>query len=55
MRDRKRDLCPKCGGKMREVEYSQRTVPSGTWYEIVCPRCLHRADVFKPRRRNTIR
>lgn len=50
MRDRKRDLCPKCGNIMNVVDHSQRTVPGGIWYVSMCPNCLHRADVFKPRR-----
>lgn len=44
------ELCPRCGGEMRPVKGSDRTVRGGMWYVKVCPNCLHRADVFVPRR-----
>ncbi len=50
MRDRRHDLCPKCGGTMRRVQFSERTVRGGMWYEVMCQGCCFRMDVFKPRR-----
>ena len=50
MRDRRVDRCPKCGGEMRRVHYSERTVRGGVWYEVMCQQCLYRMDEFKPRR-----
>ena len=52
MRDRRHDLCPKCGGAMRRVQYSERTVRGGMWYEARCHNCGHVEDVFVPRRKN---
>lgn len=49
MRNRKADLCPKCGARMRVIDGRDRTVPGGTWFEWACPRCLHREDEFRPR------
>lgn len=37
---------------MRLVEHSERTVVSGVWYELQCPRCGLRKDGFKPRRKS---
>lgn len=51
MRDRKRDCCPRCGNQMRVLWGRERTVPGGTWYDVICPNCLHRVDYFKPNRR----
>lgn len=50
MRDRKRDLCPKCGGRFGVDPYSDRTVIGGTWYVAKCHNCGHVEDVFVPRR-----
>ncbi len=50
--DMTRKRCPKCGDTMRLLENSQRTVPLGTWFEVICPRCRYRVDVYKPRRTN---
>lgn len=42
--------CPKCGGTVRPIVGSDRTVRGGTWYEVYCRNCGYRADAFKPRR-----
>lgn len=47
--------CPRCKEPMRLLEDSERTVASGTWYELRCPRCGLRMDGFKPRRKNSNR
>lgn len=52
MRDRKVDLCPRCGGMLRELEDNKRTVRGGVWTVLFCPRCLHVEDKFRRRRRN---
>lgn len=52
MRDRKIDLCPRCGGMLRELEDNKRTVRGGVWTVLFCPRCLHVEDKFRRRRRN---
>ena len=44
-----RRRCPKCGGEMKDIG-RDRTVRGGTWYVLVCPRCCHIYDEFKPRR-----
>lgn len=36
---------------MRVVDFSERTVPGGMWYEVMCTSCLFREDAFKPRRK----
>ena len=46
MRDRRRDLCPRCGHRMTELAESLRSVRGGMWVEVYCPNCLHRADRF---------
>lgn len=48
---KKSERCPKCGGEMRRVQYSERTTSGGVWYELMCQRCLFRMDEFKPRRK----
>lgn len=53
MRDRKRDCCPRCGDRMQTVRYSERTVPGGLWYEVMCHNCCFRMDEFKPTRRKS--
>jgi RNase P subunit RPR2 len=50
MRDRKRDLCPRCHGLFGIDPYSDRTVRGGTWYVARCHNCGHVEDVFVPRR-----
>lgn len=42
--------CPRCGGSMRMVEGSDRTVKGGEWYVIRCDRCLFSMDEWRPRR-----
>lgn len=51
MRLREADRCPRCGGWMRAVPGSDRTVRGGTWYVVRCGNCGHVVwDAFKPRR-----
>lgn len=51
MRNRKRDLCPRCGGRFAPDPFSDRTVPGGTWFIAKCSNCGHVENVFVPRRR----
>ena len=41
--------CPKCGGQLAYTG-RDRTVRGGTWYVLVCPKCKHVEDYFRPRR-----
>lgn len=44
-----RRKCPKCGGEMRDIG-RDRTVRGGVWRVLLCPRCAHMYDEFRPRR-----
>lgn len=41
--------CPKCGQDMKDIG-RDRTVRGGVWRVLVCPRCQHMYDEFRPRR-----
>lgn len=48
MRDRKTDLCQRCGSKFKVLTRSARYSPTGAWRVWYCPGCGTRLNEFKP-------